>query len=37
MIHGILHLCGFGDKTAAEQAAMRKKEEEALALFRSMP
>ena len=26
MIHGILHLCGYGDKTKAEQKTMREKE-----------
>jgi len=30
MAHGVLHLCGYGDKTAAETALMRQKEEEAL-------
>lgn len=30
IIHGILHLCGFGDKTPEEEANMRSKEEEAL-------
>lgn len=30
IIHGVLHLCGFGDKTAEEQAVMRVKEEEAI-------
>lgn len=33
MIHGVLHLCGFNDKTEADQAAMREKENEMLALF----
>jgi probable rRNA maturation factor len=27
MAHGLLHLCGFKDKTKAEQAEMRKKED----------
>jgi rRNA maturation RNase YbeY len=26
IIHGILHLCGFGDKTADEKEIMREKE-----------
>ena len=26
MIHGLLHLCGYGDKSAAEERAMRKLE-----------
>jgi probable rRNA maturation factor len=33
MSHGILHLCGYGDKTAEEKAIMRDKENEALMLF----
>lgn len=32
MAHGVLHLCGLGDKTPEEQVAMRAKEEEALVL-----
>jgi rRNA maturation RNase YbeY len=35
MAHGVLHLCGFGDKTPAEQKTMRAKEDEALALLPS--
>lgn len=31
--HGVLHLCGYGDKTAAEKEQMRSKEDEALALW----
>tara|TARA_R100001230_G_C5682970_1_gene190636 strand:+ start:1083 stop:1499 length:417 start_codon:yes stop_codon:yes gene_type:complete len=30
MIHGILHFCGYKDKTALEEDAMRSKEDEAL-------
>lgn len=30
MIHGILHLCGYKDKTEKEAALMRNKENEAL-------
>lgn len=30
IIHGILHLCGFKDKTSKEEAAMRIKEDQAL-------
>ena len=30
MIHGILHFCGYKDKTALEEGAMRSKEDEAL-------
>jgi probable rRNA maturation factor len=33
MIHGILHLCGYSDKTEADKAAMTQKEDEALALL----
>ena len=32
MAHGLLHLCGFRDKTSAEQKRMRAEEENALAL-----
>ena len=32
MIHGVLHLLGFGDKTEKEQQLMRNKENECLAL-----
>ena len=31
LIHGVLHLCGYGDKTQKEQKAMRAKEDECLA------
>lgn len=27
IIHGVLHLCGFGDKTSTEKQMMRKKED----------
>ncbi|GHT60589.1 endoribonuclease YbeY [Bacteroidia bacterium] len=30
MIHGVLHLCGFKDKTPADEKIMREKENEAL-------
>ena len=33
MAHGILHLCGFKDKTNQEAALMRSKEEEKIKLF----
>ncbi len=33
MSHGILHLCGYGDKSEEEKAVMRLKENEAIALF----
>ncbi|HLG04341.1 MAG TPA: rRNA maturation RNase YbeY [Bacteroidia bacterium] len=32
MAHGLLHLCGFGDKTSAEKRRMIVEEEKALAL-----
>lgn len=33
IIHGVLHLCGQGDKTEQEAAQMRQKENEALVMF----
>ena len=33
VVHGILHLCGYGDKTESESALMRQKEDEKIALF----
>jgi len=33
MIHGILHLCGYDDKTPEEKKIMRSKEDDALGLF----
>lgn len=33
VIHGVLHLCGYGDKTRAEQKTMRAKEDGCLARF----
>ncbi len=33
MIHGVLHLCGYPDKTTEEAAQMRAMEDKALALF----
>lgn len=33
MAHGVLHLCGFSDKSAAQTAVMRVKEEEKIVLF----
>lgn len=33
MIHGVLHLLGFKDKTDSEQVEMRKREDEALNLL----
>jgi probable rRNA maturation factor len=37
MIHGILHLCGYKDKTEEEKKIMRRKEDEALRLFSTLP
>jgi probable rRNA maturation factor len=33
LAHGLLHLCGYTDKTEAEAATMRAKEDEWLAAF----
>jgi probable rRNA maturation factor len=33
IIHGVLHLCGYGDKTAGDKALMRKKEDQVLKKF----
>lgn len=33
IIHGVLHLCGYRDKTAEETSLMRKKEEEKMKMF----
>jgi rRNA maturation RNase YbeY len=33
IIHGVLHLCGYKDKTTKDTATMRQKEEEYLALL----
>ena len=35
MIHGILHLCGYKDKTPAEKKIIRRKEDELLALLKA--
>jgi probable rRNA maturation factor len=32
MIHGVLHLCGYGDKSAKEEIIMRSKEDDYLAM-----
>lgn len=32
MVHGVLHLCGYGDKTRTEKAMMREKEDAYLSL-----
>ena len=36
IIHGVLHLLGYDDKDKAQQMEMREKEDEMLALFKSM-
>ncbi|MFH1120205.1 MAG: rRNA maturation RNase YbeY [Bacteroidota bacterium] len=33
MVHGVLHLCGYKDKSEKDLANMRKKEEQYLSLF----
>jgi rRNA maturation RNase YbeY len=33
MIHGVLHLCGYGDKTTGQRQVMRRKEDTALRDF----
>lgn len=33
MAHGILHYCGYGDKTEVEEKVMREKEEEKMIMF----
>lgn len=33
IIHGLLHLCGYGDKTEEEKSIMRKKERDYIHLF----
>lgn len=33
MIHGVLHLCGYSDKTPEEKEIMTQREDEALALL----
>lgn len=35
MVHGVLHLCGYGDKTPKEANIMRQKEDQALQHFSS--
>jgi len=32
-VHGVLHLCGYGDKSSSERVVMRKKEDHYLRLF----
>lgn len=33
LVHGVLHLCGYGDKTEEEEQRMRRLEDEALTLL----
>ena len=35
VVHGVLHLCGQGDKTPDSEAVMHQKEDKYLALFNS--
>ncbi len=37
MVHGCLHLCGFGDKTDGEKQTMRQEENKALKMFHVEP
>lgn len=32
IVHGVLHLCGYGDKSSAQKSVMRKKEDAYLSL-----
>jgi rRNA maturation RNase YbeY len=36
IIHGILHFCGYKDKTDAEELKMRKKEDECIAILQKI-
>lgn len=36
MAHGILHLCGYGDKSAEEAQIMRSKEDDSMRMFAEM-
>lgn len=33
LVHGVLHFCGFKDKTSEEKSLMRSKEEEKIKMF----
>ncbi len=33
LVHGILHFCGYRDKTESERELMRQKEDEKIAMF----
>jgi len=36
LVHGVLHLCGYGDKTSRQKSAMRKREDAYLSLRREI-
>lgn len=36
LVHGVLHLCGYGDKTEEEERRMRLLEDEALSLLKAL-
>lgn len=36
MIHGVLHLCGYGDKTTEDKEQMTQKENEALLILKQL-
>jgi rRNA maturation RNase YbeY len=33
LVHGILHYCGYKDKTTSDEQIMRSKEDEKIAMF----
>ena len=33
LVHGVLHYCGYKDKTDSDEELMRSKEDEKLAMF----
>jgi rRNA maturation RNase YbeY len=33
LVHGLLHYCGYKDKTPSDEQIMRSKEDEKLAMF----
>ncbi|MES2575940.1 MAG: rRNA maturation RNase YbeY [Bacteroidota bacterium] len=37
IVHGVLHYCGYKDKTEADELLMRKKEDEKIAMFHVEP
>ncbi len=37
MVHGVLHMIGFGDKSEEEKTVMRQKEEEMIKMFHVEP